>query len=418
VGATELAEIVLLPSWVPQDITRHWIPLRDWNVFYRDWIDHGGADALLTNYEQDGVKFQIADTPNHLIVGFRPELPSPPSVDPEDWVVQRVEEYMSSDLYPLSMDDVEMFRVLRFSQGTRVIEGDWIPQGPEHRRTPPTSTLELERVKFFTNGQMAVLSVPKFLWEPTSLVNPFADRFPQPASSAETEALAQFLFRPASPTPRPFASDPEEMEAVLERLLEAHPTNMLELDWGRRLNEVGVEMNRDDLDALFEEVGTDRLGLWHAQQLAERVLAEGAEALADQRYDEAANRFSQALVLDPLNVSAALLLEMTRARAEVWAREADRSLPLPWFEAAEQALERHRSAVAERKFQMQQRSERYLALTDLRTQWLEAYGEKDFRRARQILDRMQAIDPGDASTLFFIEMIEGILQNQSDAENN
>jgi tetratricopeptide (TPR) repeat protein len=407
--ATAMAARVLQPDYLPDDLTDWWIPLRDWNVFYIDWVDHGGADAFLANFSVDETRFQVADTPNNVIVGIRPSTGRGPGLSSRQWVVDVARAFVSVDLHPIDLEDHALFRVLRRDESGEIVEGDWIPQGPERRTSAPDSALEIERVTYFSDSHVVVLAAPKFLWDPTSLANPFVDRFPVPESPAEVDALAQMLFRPESPTPQPVAADPARMMRVLEELLEATPSDVLMADWARRLNEIGVELTVDEVDRMFGGATVEEIGLWHAQQLAERLMAEGVLALAAHSYDEAANRFSQALVLDPLNISAAAMLELTRDRARAWALRIERPLPLPWFEAAEQALARHRNAVRERRYEMRERSEIFLALRDLRTQWLEAYGERDFRRARQILSRILELDPGDASTLFFIELIEGLI---------
>lgn len=407
--ATDMIHRIIRPDYLPDTIAQQWIPLRDWNVFYTDWIDHGGADAFLTNYSFDRIRIQIADTPNFVILAVRPTLPRPAETQADDWVVQVVEALCTEDIQPIDPDDPQRFRLIEIHEPDEIVEGDWLPQGPEGRRNRPSTSasVDIERVKFFTNSQFVVISVPKFLWDPTSLVNPFADRFPIPSGPAEIAAISQMLFRTSGDTPAPREYNPAVMNQLLEELLRATPSPILLRDWGRRMG--GLDLNMDGLQALFGELSDEQRGLWHTQQLAQRVMAEGVQALAEDRYEEAAIRFMHVLILDPLNVSGAMLLEITRDRARSWAVEIEQPLPLPWFEAANEALQRHRDSVEERRIQNAERTQRNLALRDLRTQWIEAYSEGDLRRARQILHRMLDIDPGNASSLFFVDLIERLL---------
>jgi hypothetical protein len=406
--ATENAHLILRPDHISPTLSDQWVPLRDWNIFYTDWIDHGGADTFLTNYTLDEIRFQLADTPNFVIVGVRPVRGRPLNMRLEAWVLQVVEALLTEEVQPESTDDTRSYRILEIYEPDEIIEGDWLPRGPEGRRRGVTTSAstDIERVKFFTDGLIVVLSVPKFLWDPTSLVNPFAERFPEPSSPAEIVAMTQMLFHPESSVPEPVATD-QTMVTLLEQLLIETPGDVLIMDWSRRMGDVNLDHQR--MGRMFSDMSPEQQGLWHAQQLSERLMAEGARALGDRRYDEAATRFGHALILDPLNVSAAWMLEVTRQRARSWAVEVEQPLPLPWFAAADQLLMRHRNAVEERRIQTEERSQRDLALRDLRTQWHEAYAERDLRRARQILHRMLDLEPGDASTLFFVDLIEHLL---------
>jgi hypothetical protein len=406
--AAEMAQAILRPDYVPENLAARWIPLRGWNIFYTDWVNHGGADTFLTNYTADDVRLQLADTPNFVIVAIRPKSPRPAGEHLDEWVLEVVRAMCNEAILPAQAEASQTVEITVAYAPDQIIEGEWTPRGPAERRASQTRTgsRDIERVKFFTDGEIVVISVPKFLWDPTSLVNPFAPRFPAPSGPAEIAAMTQMLFRPESPTPQPIDSDPASMTRLLEQLLRATPSDVLLRDWSRRTR---VNLDADKLDRMFNDMSAERKGLWHAQQLSERLIAEGVGALSDQHYDEAATRFSQALILDPLNVSAAMLLEITRDRARDWAVSIDRPLPLPWFEAADQALRRHQNAVEYRRRETQERSQTQLALRDLRTQFLEAYAENDLRQARQILHRMLDLDPGNASTLFFVDMIEGLL---------
>lgn len=405
-AATELAQAIFQERWVPPNLDALWIPLRNWNIFYTDWVNHGGADAFLMNCAFEEVRLQVADTPNFVIVGVRPRRPCPSNVPLQDWVLETARDLFTPAVLPAEGEAPDRFRVIKTWIEGEIIEGDWLPRGPGDRRAPSSVSGDIERVKFFTTGRVAVYSIPKFLWDPASLVNPFAERFPAPSSPAEIAEVTQMLFRPQGPTPTPMASDPGEMQRLLEELLRATPSDVLLRAWGQRMR---TTLSPERLQRRFDELTPERKGLWHAQQLAERLMAEGVRALAAERYDEAATRFSHVLILDPLNVSAAMMLEITRDQARDWAMRVDRPLPLPWFAAADQALQRHRRAVEERRIEAEERSRQQLALRDLRTQWLEAYADHDLRQARQILHRMLDLDPGNASTIFFADLVERLL---------
>lgn len=417
--ATDHLARILQAGYLPAEIGDRWVPLRDWNVFYSDWIDQGGADAFLTNWMIGEARFQVVDSPNTVIVGIRPPGRIPARLRPEAWAVEIAAQYMTPEVLPHAASDERMFRVIHSYVDGEIVEGDWIPSVTGGRRRSPatSSSIEVDRIKFFTDGVLAVFSVPKYLWDPSSLVNPFADRFPRPSSPAEIVAMRQMLFRPESHTPMPVASDPgqEQMGRLLGELLQATPSEVLIEDWSRRMS---TDLNATRLGEMFDDMTPEERGLWHAQQLTERLMAEGAGALGRGQYEEASTRFGHALILDPLNVSAAWMLKITRDRARDDALRHEGTLPLPWFGVADQLLRRHRNAVEERSIQSRERSETQLALRDLRTQFLEAYSDHDYRRARQIVQRILALEPNDASSLFFADLIERLLATEEGRQTN
>ena len=131
--------------------------------------------------------------------------------------------------------------------------GEWVPRGPAGREAAPNANAsqDIERVKFLTDGEIVVVSVPKYLWDPSSLVNPFSERFPQPSGPTEIAAMTQMLFRPESPTPQPVAADPTSMTQLLEELLRATPSAQLLQDWGLRMQ---ANLEQERLERMFEEM--------------------------------------------------------------------------------------------------------------------------------------------------------------------
>lgn len=403
-------------SLIPQDISEHLIPLRNWSIFYRDWIDHGGSDTFIVKYKIGSLVIRISETPNYILVAVR-DLNQKEKFAKEEhitFVVNMASEVLAPELQPKSVDAISIINKTNSGIAT---EGFWSASvSPSSAQAKPktennqNSSQEAisDSVKFFTNGGFVVFQVLKYIWT-NELSNPFEPRFSLDVNTEVDKSIWNIVEKEIKENPD--LATPEDRIKFYERMKLRIIAKQVEEYLGPLLydyegNKLTATIPISQIETAFNKLNSIQKDYLLKQRKSDEYYIEGLKAFNEKRYDVAVDKWADALNIDPLNVRCALLLSIAEdyLKEKMYRTLGRVDFQNPTLKKAVEALTAHQRAIL--NYELTQRietiKEREIARHRVRA--IDLYSEGRYKEAIEEWDKVLKIDPGNPQAELFKDL--------------
>ncbi|MCD6384251.1 hypothetical protein J7M23_00595 [Candidatus Sumerlaeota bacterium] len=401
-------------SLIPQDLSEHLIPLRNWSIFYRDWIDHGGSDTFVVKYKLGSLVIRISETANYILVAVRDlkQQQNYPKEEHISFVLNMASEVLTPALQPESADAVSISNETKTGIAT---EGFWAASMTAHTNQPDTQGKQKssqgvisDGVKFFTNGRFVIFQVLKYIWT-NKLNNPFEPRFSLEVDDKVDESIWSIVEKEIKENPD--LATPEERIRFYERMKLRIVAKQVEEYLGPLLydyegNKLTATIPISQIEKAFNDLNSVQKDYLLKQRKSDEYYIEGLKAFNEKRYDVAVDKWSEALRIDPLNVRCALLLSIAEdyLKEKMYRTLGKVDFQNPTLKKAVEALNNHQSAIL--NYELTQRietvKEREIARHRVRA--IDLYSEGRYREAIEEWDKVIKIDPGNPQAALFKDL--------------
>lgn len=395
---------IIRPEHIPKELMANLIPLRNWAILYRDWIDHGGSDTFIVKYKLGKFVIQISEMPNYLIVAARDlELSKPlPKLEHLKFVAYCAQLLLSAELQPESFEAI--IESIESPSG-EITVGFWAP--PEKKEEAEQEIIA-DSVRFFTDGQVVIFQVLKYFWT-REMQNPFVPRFSPEVSSKIDEAIWQLVEKQIENNPA--LDSPEKRIEFYERIKSRIITKQVEEYLGPLLydyqgNKLTATVPVTLIERAFTELNEVQKDYLLKQRKSDELYIEGLKAFNQKRYDLAVENWAHSLEIDPINVRCALLLNVAAdfLKEKMLGSLGKIDYKDPTLAKAIDALLTHRQAVL--KYELAQREEtlKEREIASHRIRALDYYSQGQYRKAIKEWDEILKIDPENAQAALFKDM--------------
>ncbi len=309
----------LQPQVIPGDLISNLIPLRNWAILYRDWIDHGGSDTFVVKYAIGNLLIRISDTPNYVIIAIR-DLEQQSHKSKENhvpYVYQKSLQVLAEEVQP---ENLEAIGISEDTRSGSVTVGFWSPKGaalPEETgETEAGQSVQVQTpsdsVKFFTNGDFVIFEIFKFIWT-GEMESPFDTRFTLDVSSEVEDSIWDMVEKQLQENPD--LKTPEQRIKFYERMKTRLITKQVEEYLGPLLydyqgNKLTATIPISQIESAFNELNDIQKNHLLKQRKSDESYVEGLKSFNEKRYDIAVNKWAESLSIDPMNVRCALLLNV------------------------------------------------------------------------------------------------------------
>ncbi|MCX7765088.1 MAG: tetratricopeptide repeat protein, partial [Candidatus Sumerlaeia bacterium] len=403
---------ILRPEFIPKELELNLIPLRNWAIFYRDWIDHGGSDTFIVKYKMDKYVIQISETINYVILAVRDlALKTPVSKDEHrKYVLEMAQRLLVSEIQPPHPGAIVESKAETTGELT---VGFWapppfsLPKKADNVEETPAETIS-DSIKFCTDGQLVIFQVLKYIWT-GEMQNPFEPRFAPEISTKADDSLWRLVEQQLAESKE--LNTPEKRIEFYERIKNRIVTRQIEEYLGPMLyNYEGVKLTATVPIALiehaFNQLDDTQKNYLIKQRKSDELYIEGLKAFNQKRYDIAVDNWSSALKLEPLNVRCALLLMVATdyLKEKMQATLGKVDYENPTLGKAVDALLSHRQAIL--KYELTQREEtlKEREISKHRILALDYYAKGQYQEAINEWNEVLKIDPGNPQAALFIDL--------------
>jgi hypothetical protein len=409
---------VLLKPYVPQDLPAHLLPLKSYAILYRDWIDHGGSDAFLVRYQLGTNVFQTLETPNYVLIAYKDisRKQAEPLSKHVEYALSVAEQILQKELVATKADAVTL---LDMPKDVNITTGYWKPNialakmKAEHAESFDEDILS-DSVRFCTNGDVVAFEVFKYIWT-ASVENPFTSRFGIIVDTKADERLFTMLEEHIKSNPS--LNTPKKRIEFLDRIKDRLVTRQAEEYLGPLLydydgNKITATIPFKNLDAAVSALTDDQKTILVNERMVDEYYIRGLKAFNQKDYAGAIADWCQVLELDPLNVRAAILLQIAMDFREVqmaFAGEAALRKD-PSLVSAREALAAHRQHVLKQRLIQKEEELTSQEIAAHQIKAIDYYTEGHFADAIREWDQVLKIDPSNARALLFREMAIGQLK--------
>jgi tetratricopeptide (TPR) repeat protein len=411
---------VLKKEYVPRNLNANLIPLRNWAILYRDWIDHGGSDTFVVKYTADPFIIRISETPNYVIIAVRDtqQFQKTPKSGHPDFVLEMARRLLTNELRPRDISDIA---ILEESASSITTTGFWAGKPRYSSREAQDKSKEGEQVsdsvKFFTDGEFVMFQVLKYIWT-SEMANPFDPRFSIDISDKASEEIWRLVEKEIDENPE--LSSPEQRIKFYERMKSRIITKQVEEYLGPLLydyegNKLTATIPIMTIEKSFNDLNEIQREHLLVQRRSDEYYVEGLKAFNNKRYDLAVDQWSLALEIDPLNVRCALLLnvaidflkdKMLQTRGTVDFEDPTLSTAVKAQLAHKQAILKY--ALSKREFTLKERE-----IAKYRVKALEHYAKGEYQQAVKAWDEVLKIEPSNPDAALFKSISEKRLKAQN-----
>jgi hypothetical protein len=409
---------ILKQQYLPKDVSAHLLALKNYAVLYRDWIDHGGSDAFLVKYQADSIVFQILETPNYVLIACKDlsQRNAEPVSAHVNFALGMAKRVLENDLVARSADSVHL---LEMPKDVSITTGYWKPNvdfeklKAQHPGAYDEDILS-DSIRFCTNGDVVAFEIFKYIWT-ASVENPFASRFGVIVDTRSDERL--FTMLEDQMKSNPSLNSPKTRIEFLDRIKDRLVTRQAEEYLGPFLydyegNKITANIPFKNLDAAVSSLNDDQKAILVNQRMVDEYYLRGLKSFNEKDYQGAIANWIQVLELEPLNVRAAILLEIAmdfRKQQIAFAGEAVVRKD-PSLESAREALATHKRNILKRRLidKEEQLTSQEIASHQIKA--IDYYTEGHFADAIREWDAVLKIDPANARALLFREMAIGQLK--------
>jgi len=417
---------ILKPTFIPEDLLVHLIPLRNWAVLYRDWIDHGGSDTFIVKYKIQDMVIQISETANYFIVSAR-DLTQGKRIYSEHvpFVKEMADRLFTAEVRPFSIEEISKSDEPETEELT---VGFWSARGElekkEEAAVQDSEEAEFvsDSVKFCTDGQFVIFQIFKYVWS-GQRANPFDPRFSPELSSEIDEAIWALVEKQINEMPQ--LDTPEKRIEVYERIKTRLVTKQVEEYLGPLLydyegNKLTTTIPVALIEGAFSQLNDIQKQHLLEQRKSDEYYIEGLKAFNEKRYDLAVDNWTDALEVDPLNVRCALLLTVA---ADFLKEKMLQSLGKvdydnPTLSKAVDALLTHKQAVLRNELSQRREVKKDREIANHRIRAIDFYSRGQFDKAIEEWDEVLTIDPGNPQAQLFKDLARKRLKEMEERQSS
>lgn len=404
---------ILRPEFIPKDLELHLIPLRNWAIFYRDWIDHGGSDTFIVKYKiLNKYVIQISETINYVIIAVRDlDRKAPVSkAEHKKFVLEMAQRLLVSEIHPPHPGALVESKTETTGELT---VGFWTPPSPALSKknndgveVPPE--VISDSIKFCTDGQLVIFQVLKYIWT-GEMPNPFEPRFTPEPSTRTDDSIWKLVEQQLAESKE--LDTPEKRIEFYERIKNRIVTKQIEEYLGPMLytyegEKLTATVPIALIEHAFNQLDDAQKNYLIKQRQSDELYIEGLKAFNQKRYDIAVDKWSASLKLEPLNVRCALLLMVATdyLKEKMQATLGKIDYENPTLGKAIDALLSHRQAIL--KYELSQREEtlKEREVSKHRVLALDYYARGQYQEAINEWNEVLKIDPGNPQAALFIDL--------------
>ncbi len=400
---------VLNREFILPEISDKLIPLRNWAVLYRDWIDHGGSDSFLVKYTMKRHVIQITETTNYVLIAVR-NLDGIKTREKAEQMNLAFETARTLLAKSLQASEPNRLGVVADQSTGEVTVGFWAPEtapgkDAASRQSTTGSQLPSDSIKFCTDGDFVIFQLLKYIWG-ASLQNPFEPRFAAlvtiPSDTQTWQMIEEIIAsNPELDTPRKRI---EFWERFKDRIVMKESEEYLgPLLFDSQGNKITSSIPLRQLERAFMNLNADQREMLIQQRMVDENYIKGLNAFNENHYDEAIDRWVHVLELDPLNVRAAILLSIAVEYKKAFLAKIQREGPAmdSVVVKALDTLARHQTAVQKERLEEKAQDKQSRKIASHRIRAMEFYTEGNYEKAIEQWDAVMQIDPGNPQASMF-----------------
>ena len=400
--------------FIPSDITRHLIPLRNWAILYRDWIDHGGSDTFVVQYHAGSYTVRISETPNYILVAIR-DLDQGGRKSKEEhiqFVFDTSLKILTNDVLPKTVQDISKNREALSEATTsgfwaaRVLQENANTKSADNISEP--SDMPSDSVKFFTDGQFIVFQIFKYVWS-KEMKNPFEPRFAIETITKIDESLWDMVEREIKENPD--LKTPEKRIQFYENMKTRLVTKQIEEYLGPLLYDYeGTKLSSaipiSQIEKAFSDLNDIQKNHLLKQRKSDEFYVEGLKAFNEKRYDIAVGRWTEALSIDPMNVRCALLVTLATDFMKDKMQQTMGKIDFenPTLAKAISALMNHKQAILRYELSDREQTLKDREIAQHRVLAIDYYSKGMYEMAIKEWDEVLKIDPQNPQAALFKDL--------------